>query len=47
MLIVWLADGGGMGGMLMAGGAGLLGGALVADAVGDFSDYQEGYEDGL
>jgi hypothetical protein len=38
---------GGMG-MLAAGGAGLLGGALIADAVGDFGDdsYQEGFDEG-
>ncbi|QSS62453.1 hypothetical protein I7I51_02190 [Histoplasma capsulatum] len=28
-------------------GGGLLGGALLADAIGDHYDYQEGYEDGL
>jgi hypothetical protein len=38
----------GAGGMLLAGGAGLLGGALIADAISDHDqeEYAEGYADG-
>ncbi|THV00582.1 hypothetical protein K435DRAFT_963996 [Dendrothele bispora CBS 962.96] len=45
-------SGPGMGTALLAGGAGLVGGALIADAIGDHIEdeqreaYQEGYDDG-
>jgi hypothetical protein len=32
----------GMGGMALAGGAGLLGGLLVADAIDDIGDFDDG-----
>ena len=39
----------GAGGMLLAGGAGLVGGALLMDAIDDHdqSEYQEGYQEGI
>ena len=38
----------GAGGMLLAGGAGLVGGALLMDAIEDHDreEYQEGFADG-
>jgi hypothetical protein len=39
---------GGMGTAALAGGAGLVGGLLIADAIGDMQQdaYQDGFEDG-